>query len=183
MTTTVKIILIALAAASLLLISGSADSATVISNYSAVFGINSAAFLYAAQTALQNADLPNSFIKLALSQVLFETGNFNPTQSNLASQYNNFSGIVFLNEPSVQLNAYKGPAQPGTSYYFAGFITVNDWAIDYKRILGDYGIDFSETDVNTVAQELSDNGYYTSSESSYAAGMQHYFDMLTEAGL
>ena len=129
-----------------------------------------------AAQALSQAGCPSGFLPLALAQAAVETGGF---ASHVQQSDNNLSGIMYLGKPTVQLNATQGSAYPasesGTAHY-ARFASVYDWAVDYLRILnldrngnGVRPIDTTTTD--QLAAELKAQGYYTATQSSYAAAL------------
>lgn len=128
-------------------------------------------------TALIQAGADPYKIGLYIAQVLFETGFFSSVQT-LSSQYNNFSGIMYINNPSKQLNASQASPMPGTGYYYAAFNTPLDWAVDYLRILSIRpGEPINADNVQSFAQALKDNGYFSDNLSTYQNGLQHYFEV------
>jgi hypothetical protein len=72
------------------------------------YGAVKASKLNQVYDALIKAGLPIQSIKLAISQVMHETGTFSGKQS--ASNYNNFSGIEFSgSKEQLATGAYKSP--------------------------------------------------------------------------
>ena len=145
------------------------------------YGVDRVNMLSTAYAAIQSAGFPADKVLFALSQTMFETKMFS-SSSGVASQNNNFSGIMFINNPAKQLNATRGLPYPSNegNYNYANFDTPRDWAIDFLRILKKSpGFPIQQTSIDTWAAALKVNGYYTSSEANYAAGMQRYYDELT----
>jgi hypothetical protein len=142
------------------------------------YGNDRVQLLTNAYAALQSAGFPSDKVLFALSQAMFETGMFN---SNVSRLNNNFSGIMFINNPDKQKNATRGLAYPSNegSYNYANFSTPKDWAIDFLRILSKGpGYPINQNSVEDWAAALKQNNYFTSSESDYSAGMQRYFNLL-----
>lgn len=163
------------------------DVSSLFNQLSQWFDTTVIAKVYLSYQALQQAGLSASQLKLALSAVMFETGAFS-SLSNVADQDNNYSGIEWINNSSIQKNATQGtpfPAGEAENAYYAHFATVNDWAVDYVRILNNppYYPIASATDIDSFATLLEENGYYTGSESDYAAGILHYWNIFTAIGL
>ena len=143
-----------------------------------VLGTSAVSVLTNVSNALLAAGMPANVLYFALSQVLYETAAFS---SNLSTDDNNYSGIIFINDDTTQLNSYQGLPFPGSnSYYYAGFYSVKDWATDYMRVIELGTADpLQSSTVNDFATALKQNNYYTQDEPTYAAGMQHYYNLLT----
>lgn len=181
-----NIALVAIAFAALFAFSQKArdELASVFSGLSQWFDQTTIAKIYLAYQALKNVGLSGVQLKLALCQVMYETGAFS-AKSDAANNDNNYTGIVWINNPAIQKNATQGGPADTAGYYWAHFKTVNDWAVDYDRIVNrgpNYPID-NATDPNTFAQLLSQNGYYTGSETNYAGGLLHYWNIFSAIGL
>lgn len=123
-------------------------------------------------------------LKLALAQVFHETGIFK-AGANLVRD-NNFSGIMYINKPTIQKNAVKGrkfPSKEG-NYWYAKFATPTDWANDLKRILGrSPGYPLQSTSPKDFAHRLKMNKYYTDSESNYAKNLEKHFNYISTLGI
>ena len=178
-----------LAAVGLLLIANTAKAATnVFNSLASEYGQDVANSLSVAYQALQSAGITGEAAKLALSQVMFETAeNINnievPLTSDLSISDNNFSGIKWINDTSTQLNSYQAGAAPDGGY-FAGFNTPKDWAVDYARVVELGSQDpLAANNVSDFANALKQNGYYTGNESDYAAGMDHFYTILTSVNI
>lgn len=154
------------------------------SNLNSKYGAARVAMLGNAYDALQAAQFPPQKIKLALAQVMLETGVFGPG-SHIDSELNNYSGIMWINKPAVQLNATKGlpfPKKEG-NYFYAHFKTPADWARDYLRIINrppNYPI--NATSPADFAKRLKDNKYYTSSLIDYTKNVSYFYNLLTSLG-
>jgi flagellum-specific peptidoglycan hydrolase FlgJ len=192
MSNTRTIVIVAIVAGTLLYLSQQAGGiAAITSDLSAIFdnldqwfAQTTIARIYQAYQSLQNAGLSGVQLKLALCQVMYETGAFS-SESVAANTDNNLSGIVWINNPSIQVNATQGGPADTPGYYWADYATINDWAIDYVRIVNDgpYYPLTNATDTSSFAALLQENGYYTGSETDYAAGMLHYWNIFTDIGL
>ncbi|HLX52613.1 MAG TPA: hypothetical protein VKR58_01640 [Aquella sp.] len=127
---------------------------------------------------------PRATVNLFVAQAAFECGNrhFN---SQVARQDNNLTGINFINKP-YQKNDTRGLAKPkseGKAYY-AHFLSIRDWAIDYKRILsfGSFPIDAKSP--NDLAERLKENSYFASGETAYSNGVSiQYRAINSELGI
>lgn len=134
--------------------------------------------------ALINAGISDTALNLALSQVLFETGQFT-AKSRVAAENNNYSGIMWINKPSVQKNATKGLPFPSSEgkYYYANFKTAQDWANDYIRILSLGAKPIQATDLNSFVSRLAANKYFFPNTgkalTNYRNGVKKYYDLLT----
>lgn len=142
-------------------------------------------WLILAQNALTNA-LKSKGVSLRLlptmlQQVLHEAGGFKfaSKASDLAKTDNNLSGIMFINKPK-QKNAVRGSQMPlkdtgGKVAYYANFLTVQDWANDYIRILSEYkSKPLEATDEADFAKRLKDSGYYGATYESYLAALKSW---------
>lgn len=127
--------------------------------------------------ALVSVGYTGKDLLFALAQSAHETSGF--TNDKITS-HNNPSGITFANNPSKQKNATQGRVLPEwkdkpKKYYYAKFNTLNDWAVDYNRIIGKALK--SSADTTTYAQNLAKQGYYEVS-SRYPKAIQNYSDGL-----
>jgi hypothetical protein len=191
MSNTRNIVIVAIVAGALLYLSQQPgvinELTTIFDQLTQWFDTTTIAKIYQAYTCLGNAGLSVVQAKLALCAVMFETGAFS-SLSTVADTDNNYTGIEWINNPSVQLNASQGtpfPASESSTAYYAHFATVQDWANDYVRILNlppQQPID-NATDPNSFALLLEENGYYTGSETDYAGGLTHYWNIFTAIGL
>jgi len=130
--------------------------------------------------------LTGSSLKLALAQLLVETGNFS-SKSKVATLNTNYSGIKFINKP-YQLATKGSPVpaservQPETSAYnfYAKFDSPEAWAKDFKRILS-LGIKKPLLALSTVeyVKRLKNNRYFGGNEATYLKNINYYFDLLT----
>jgi hypothetical protein len=130
--------------------------------------------------ALSNAGLSGNTLVLALAQVAHETAGFNNAK---ITTHNNASGIVFANNPKKQPNASRGNKLPeAPKYNYAKFDSLNDWAKDYIRIVGNNLK--KSADSSQYALRLADQKYYEVSPrypnaiKNYSAGLANWFDKL-----
>lgn len=143
------------------------------------------------EQAMINAGFTEPQLTFAIAQLLYETGRFS-SKSNVAKVNNNYSGIKWLNK-SYQ-KASKGSPVPVNERsktnpnwplnWYAYFNTVDDWAIDFKRIVSlkktSLGRPIEATDLKSYVQRLKANGYFGGNEASYLKGTKMYFDMLAK---
>ena len=123
--------------------------------------------------ALANAGFSGKDLLFALAQSAHETKNY--TDEKITS-HNNPSGITFINNPDRQKNATKGrPLPENPKYSYAKFKTLNDWAKDYKRIIGKAIT--SSSDTTSYATALGAKGYFEVSP-RYPKAIQHYAEGL-----
>lgn len=130
--------------------------------------------------ALSNAGLSGNSLVLALAQVAHETGGFNNAK---IATHNNASGITFINNPKKQPNATRGnPLPEAPKYNYAKFATLNDWAKDYLRLVGNNLK--KSTDTAQFALKLADQKYYEVSPrypnaiKNYSAGLSNWYAKL-----
>jgi len=125
-------------------------------------------------------------LKLALAQVLYETGQFT-SKSSVAKLNNNYSGIKWINKPYQK--ATKGspvPAREGKrndpNYplnYYAKFATDADWAADFIRILSLGANKPIEADnVEEYVNRLKANRYFSGDINSYKKNVRFFFDKI-----
>ena len=127
--------------------------------------------------ALANQGYTGKTLLFALAQSAHETKGF--TDDKITS-HNNPSGITFANNSTKQKNATQGRVLPEyknktKKYYYAKFATLNDWAVDYNRIIG--SALKASNDTLTYAKKLADRGYYEVS-SRYPKAIENYADGL-----
>lgn len=109
-------------------------------------------------TLFKRAGAPNTAIPFMIAQTALESGNFT---SNQLINYNNASGITWINSPK-QKNAERGlPLPENPKYYYAHFDTLQDWANDYVRVLN-LGIakPLQATTLNEYFNRLLRNKYF-----------------------
>lgn len=126
------------------------------------------------QDSLIKAGLGGMSLKLALAQLLVETGNFT-SKSQVATLNNNYSGIKFINKPYQK--AVQGspvPAaervQPSTNPYnfYAKFENPDAWAVDFKRILSLGTLKpILALDTTEYVKRLKNNRYFGGNEAVY----------------
>ena len=145
--------------------------------------------LFVIMDALKNQGLTDIQIKLALAQILHETGAFSK-ESNVAKLNNNFTGIKFINK--TYQDATKGlPVPPGERKgsdsnplnYYAKFKDVGAWAKDYIRILNLKGKPINSDSVTEFHAKLTANKYYDTSKQknidNYLKSLQYFYALLT----
>jgi len=154
------------------------------------YGAAKANTLTSIYTALKALNLPATTIRLALSQVMHETGVFSGKQR--ASTANNFSGITYSGSAAqIATGAHKSniplPAaeQPktGAKIYYAHYNNILDWSKDYVRILSKGSKPIQAASPADFASRLKKNGYYTDLESVYAKGLQFFNNFLIKGGI
>lgn len=140
------------------------------------------------QDYLIEAGLDNEHqLKLALAQILLETGQFT-AKSTVAKLNNNYSGIKWLNAPR-QKNASKGsPVPPGersttkpnwSLNWYAKFDTGKDWAVDYLRILS---LGTKKPILAATPDEFVDrlkaNRYFGGDINSYKKNVNYFYNLI-----
>ena len=138
--------------------------------------------------ALKKAGLNDLQIKLALAQILHETGAFSK-ESNVAKLNTNFTGIKFINK-SYQ-DAIKGspvpPSErikPDTSAinFYAKFKDVGAWAKDYIRILNLKGKPIDANSIEEFHKKLTANKYYDTSKQknidNYLKSLRYFYNFM-----
>lgn len=145
---------------------------------------------YQASTAIpvydQVANLLKKYIsdpnvlQFATLQVMFET---NGLKSHVSQADNNLSGIIFLNKPSVQLNATQGTKRPASEGgYYAHFKTQADWAKDFVRILSiGKQPPIKATTLRDFVDRLKANHYFTANADLYYRGLATLLAALPKA--
>lgn len=133
---------------------------------------------------LSNAGVKDPQLNFALAQMLYETGNFT-NKSHVAAVDNNYSGIMFINNPAKQKNATRGTAFPASEgkYYYAHFATVKDWANDFVRILSLNNKPINAIDLKDYVSRLSKNKYFVPNTGqafvNYYNGLKKYMALLS----
>jgi hypothetical protein len=140
------------------------------------------------QDYLIEAGLDNDHqLKLALAQILLETGQFT-AKSTVAKLNNNYSGIKWLNAPR-QKNASKGsPVPPGersktnpnwSLNWYAKFDTGKDWAADYLRILNiGKNKPILAATPNEFVDRLKANRYFGGDINSYKKNVNYFYNLI-----
>lgn len=134
--------------------------------------------------ALKKSGLPIDSLRLALSQVMHETGVFSGKQS--ASNYNNFSGIKFSgSKEQLATGAYKSPvsAKEDRTSFYAGYPNALSWAKDYIRIISRGSKPIHASTPEEFAKRLKQNKYYQDAESVYANALKLFSNLLSKAGI
>lgn len=154
------------------------------------YGAAKANTLTSIYSALQSLNLPITTIRLALSQVMHETGVFSGKQR--ASTVNNFSGITYsgsaaqlstgAQKSNIALPAAEQP-KTGAKIYYASYPSILNWAKDYVRILSKGTKPIQAATPADFASRLKKNGYYTDPESVYTKGLQFFHNFLIKGGI
>ena len=140
--------------------------------------------------------IPNSeVLSYSLAQCAFECGSLN-FNSPVEEADNNLTGIVYAcdangNHFSWQKNCTKGIAKPQGEQagFYAKFNTLEDWAVDYHRIVhaqflwNKIGRPIDATSLIDYAQRLKANSYFEGDEAVYAEGLQKYLTELQKLGV
>lgn len=154
------------------------------------YGAIKAGYLTSIFDALKSLNLPIETIRLALSQVMHETGVFSGKQR--ASTVNNFSGITYSGSPlqlatgakksNIALPTAEQP-KTGAKIYYAAYPSVLNWAKDYIRILQKGSKPIQAASPQDFALRLKKNNYYTDSVENYSKGLTLFHNFLTKAGI
>jgi hypothetical protein len=122
--------------------------------------------------ALKRQGVSADTMPFLLAQVAFETGHFKNAGARLD---NNFSGIRYFGQKGATAGT-PAPKNEGAAPY-AHYATPDDWAKDYIRILTRVGKarPLEAKTPEQFAHALKLNGYYTASESQYAAGIRNLY--------
>ncbi len=117
---------------------------------------------------LRNAGFPENDLRYYLAQIMFESNNFS---SNLAVNYNNYSGIRYVGQ-TLASGSHNGFATYNLPYV---------WARDYKRVLSlKPGEPIKASSAQDFFNRLQNNGYFTQSEAKqYASGWNAQYRRLT----
>ena len=123
---------------------------------------------------LRDAGFPENGMAYFLAQIMHETGNLT---SNLAHNYNNFSGIKYVHQPAAS----------GSHNKFAIYASPGDWANDYHRVLSLKHRPIDASSAQDFYTRLMDNGYFTKAEApAYAtdfnARLKKIAQVLRDAG-
>ena len=143
----------------------------------------------AVYNALAKAGIPIQTIKYCISQIMFETANFNPKISKVAKLNTNFSGITWSGSIAQRASgATKGSARPsdeGGNY--AKFPNTEAWAKEYIRILNRNAKPISATSVSDFANRLAKNFYYDTTRpnavKNYTSALTSYYNFFTKSGI
>jgi len=138
--------------------------------------------------ALKKEGLSDIQIKLALAQILHETGQFS-SKSNVFKLNNNLTGIKFLNK-SYQ-DATKGsPVPPGeqekpetkSTNFYAKFKDIGAWAKDYIRILNIKNKPINSNSIDEFHAKLTDNKYYDTRKQknidNYLKSLRYFYNLI-----
>jgi len=144
--------------------------------------------LFVIMDALKKAGLNDLQIKLALAQILLETGQFS-SKSNVFKLNNNFTGIKFINKKHQE--ATKGsPVPPGERIkpdtspinFYAKFNDIGAWAKDYIRILNLKGKPIDANSIDEFHAKLTANKYYDTSKQknidNYLKSLRYFYTQL-----
>lgn len=126
--------------------------------------------------ALIDAGFTPPVLKMAMAQAMFESAAFS---GNIEVQNVNFSAIVFINNPAVQINATQGTSD------FANFATIDDWANDFYRVLNlGPGYPINATSLSDFVNRLEQNNYFGNGDpTAYLNGVTYYYNLLTGVGI
>ena len=108
------------------------------------------------------------------AQLAFESAD---GSSQVAQSDNNYAGIKFANQPGATPGS---PSPEGDNY--AKFENTDAFANAYAKILQADGL-HGGMSIDDWAQQLKNRGYYTASESSYAAGLKSWADKFAVGGI
>lgn len=117
--------------------------------------------------------VPANILPFIVAQVAHETADFN---SRLLYDHNNATGITFANKPKMQKNAVKGrPLPEAPQYNYARFDTLNDWAVDYLRLINKgKNKPLAALTVDDYIVRLKANNFFTDTIERYTAGVKKY---------
>lgn len=160
------------------------------------YGQEKASKMNSVYDALVRAGMPLNAVKLAVSQVMAETGVFSGKQR--ASTYNNFTGITWSGSKEQRATgAQKSPValplaeqpkdkttgKPIVSYYYAQYPEKLNWAKDYIRILSRGASPITATGPADFAYKLKLNKYYTADLGQYTKLLTFFHNFLTKSGV
>lgn len=151
------------------------------------FDLNVRTKLFSIIKVLEEQGLNELQIKLALSQILFETGEFTP-KSKVYKLNNNYTGIKFINKPyqvatkgsDVPLSERVTPANSAINFY-AKFNDDTAWAKDYIRVLmlNKKNPPLNANSIEQYHARLTANKYYNTSKQknidNYLNGLKKYY--------
>jgi hypothetical protein len=148
------------------------------------YGAQKASILNTVYDSLIKAGVPGSSIKLAIAQVMHETGVLSGKQR--ASKVNNFSGITYSGSPQQKATGAKKsnielPEAKGT--FYASYDNPVNWAKDYVRILSKGAEPIKAQSPANFAYKLKLNKYYTAPLEDYTKGLTFFYNFLTKAGI
>jgi len=160
------------------------------------YGQDKANKMNAVYDALTKAGMPGSAVKLAISQVMAETGVFSGKQR--ASTFNNFTGITWSgSKEQVATGAQKSPValpnaeqpkdkatgKPIVKYFYAKYPNPLNWAKDYIRILSRGAMPINAQSPADFAYKLKLNKYYTADLGQYTKLLTFFHNFLTKSGV
>lgn len=151
------------------------------------FDLNVRTKLFSIIKVLEEQGLNELQIKLALSQILFETGEFTP-KSKVYKLNNNYTGIKWINKPyqvatkgsDVPINERVPPANTAYNFY-AKFNDDTAWAKDYIRVLmlNKKNPPLNANSIEQYHARLTANKYYNTSKQknidNYLNGLKKYY--------
>jgi hypothetical protein len=117
--------------------------------------------------------VPANILPYIVAQVAHETADFN---SRLLYDHNNATGITFANKPKLQKNAIKGrPLPEAPQYNYAKFASLNDWAVDYLRLINrGKNKPLEALTIEDYVARLKANKFFTDTVERYTAGVKRY---------
>ena len=134
--------------------------------------------------AMVKAGLPINAIKLAVAQVMHETGVFSGKQR--ATSFNNYSGITYSGtKEQLNTGAKKSPLElpEAKGVYYAQYPNAVAWAKDYIRIISRNTKPIQASTPADFAYRLKQNKYYTDTLENYTKNITFYYNFLTKSGL
>jgi hypothetical protein len=117
--------------------------------------------------------VPDHILPYIVAQVAHETGDF---KSKLLYDHNNATGITFANNSKLQKNAKKGRPLPEDSRYnYAIFDSINDWAIDYIRLIKrGKNKPMEAKDIDEYINRLKANNFFTANIDLYKTAVKKF---------
>ena len=159
------------------------------------YGQDRAKKLVQVYDTLKKYGLPPVTLRLALSQVMHETGVFSGKQR--ASNYNNFSGITYsgskeqlatgAKKSPIKLPANEQPAaakaDPSKTIYYAAYDSPANWVKDYIRIISRGTKPIHAATPEDFAARLKKNRYYADAVEVYTKNLTFFNNFLQKLGV
>lgn len=159
------------------------------------YGAERAKKLVSVYDTLKKVGLPPVTLRLALSQVMHETGVFSGKQR--ATNYNNFSGITYSgSKEQLATGAKKSPValpaaeQPAAAkadktktIYYAAYESPVNWAKDYIRIISRGTKPIHAATPEDFATRLKKNKYYADAVEVYTRNLTFFNNFLSKLGV
>jgi hypothetical protein len=159
-------------------------------NLSKKYGSAKAKILSEIYAGFKLLNLPDVTIRLAMAQVMHETGVLSDKQR--ASKVNNFGGITYSGSAAqLATGATKSnialpdreqqKGQP--KVYYAAYPTIANWTKDYMRQLEKGAKPINAATPEDFAVRLKKNRYYTATVQAYTNALKLFYNYLSKTGI